>query len=103
MHIKQLVAGLKKVYQTISEEETTNNLILFNDKYPFCVKSWEENWDILSTFFAYPTQGFNRQFREITKNKPSFTNDDIRKMLYLASQKIVGRRTQRQDIRLICL
>lgn len=38
----------------------------------------------------------NRQFRQITKNKPSFTNDDsLRKMLYLASQKIVERWTQR--------
>ena len=35
-------------------------------------------------------EGLNRQFRQITKNKPSFTNDDsLRKMLYLASQRIV--------------
>ena len=101
-----------KVYQAISEEEAMNNLILFKDKwgktYPSCVKSWEENWDILSTFFAYPPEvrkiiyttniieWLNRQFRQITKNKPSFTNDDsLRKMLYLASQKIVERWTQR--------
>ena len=111
-HIKQLMADLKKVYQAISEEEAMNNLILFKDKwnkiYPSCVRSWEENWDILSTFFAYPPEvrkiiyttniieGLNRQFRQITKNKPSFTNDDnLRKMLYLASQKIVERWTQR--------
>ena len=32
----------------------------------------------------------NRQFRQSTKNKPSFTNDDsLRRMLYLASQRIV--------------
>jgi putative transposase len=66
------------------------------------VKSWEDNWEILSTFYAYPAEiqkiidttniieGLNRQFRRITKNKPSFTNDDsLRKMLYLASKKIV--------------
>lgn len=57
-HIKELMVDLKKVYQAISEEEAMNNLILFKDKwgkiYPSCVKSWEENWDILSTFFAYP-------------------------------------------------
>ena len=111
-HIKELMSDLKKVYQAISEEEAMNNLILFKDKwgktYPSCVKSWEENWDILSTFFAYPPEvwkiiyttniieGLNRQFRQITKNKPSFTNDDsLRKMLYLASQKIVERWTQR--------
>ena len=111
-HIKELMVDLKKVYQAISEEEAMNNLILFKDKwgktYPSCVKSWEENWDILSTFFAYPPEvrkiiyttniieGLNCQFRQITKTKPSFTNDDsLRKMLYLASQKIVERWTQR--------
>ena len=66
------------------------------------MKSWEENWDILSTFFEYPMEirriiyttniieGLNRQFRQITKNKPSFTNNDsLRRMLYLASQRII--------------
>ena len=34
--------------------------------------------------------GQTRQFRQITKNKPSFTNDDsLRRMLYLASRRIV--------------
>jgi len=41
-------------------------------------------------------EGLNRQFRRITKNKPSFTNDDsLRKMLYLASTKIVEHWTAR--------
>ena len=35
-------------------------------------------------------EGLNRQFRKISKNKPSFTNDDsLRKLLYLASKNIV--------------
>jgi len=34
-------------------------------------------------------EGLNRQFRQITNNKPSFTGDDsLRKMLYLASKRI---------------
>ena len=105
--IKALMADLKLVYQAINEDEALNNLIKFKEKwqktYPSCVKSWEENWDILSTFFGYPAEirriiyttniieGLNRQFRKITKNKPSFTNDDsLRKILYLAAQNIVG-------------
>lgn len=104
--IKPLMADLKKVYQAINEDEARNALVQFKDNwaktYPSCVRSWEENWDILSTFFAYPCEvrriiyttniieGLNRQFRKITKNKPSFTNDDsLRKILYLASQNIV--------------
>ena len=35
-------------------------------------------------------EGINRQFQQITKNKPRFTNDNsLRGMLYLASQCIV--------------
>ncbi len=37
-------------------------------------------------------EGLNRQFCQITKNKPSFTNDDsLCRMLYLASQRITKR------------
>ncbi len=105
--MKEVITDLKKVYEAVNEDEAMNGLIEFKDKwaktYPSCVRSWEENWDILSTFFAYPAEvrriiyttniieGLNRQFRKITKNKPSFTNDDsLRKMLYLASQNIVN-------------
>jgi len=35
-------------------------------------------------------EGLNRQFRQITKNKPSFTNDDsLHRMLFLTSQRIM--------------
>ena len=88
------------------QRATEENLRIFGDtwrkQYPSCVKSWEDNWEVLSTFFEYPPEirkiiyttniieGLNRQFRQITKNKPSFTNDDsLRRMLYLASQRIV--------------
>jgi transposase-like protein len=110
--IKALMVDLKKVYQAVTEDEALQNLMDFKDKwgsqYPSCIKSWEENWDILSTFYAYPPEirkiiyttniieGLNRQFRRITKNKPSFTNDDsLRKLLYLASKKIVEHWTAR--------
>ncbi len=110
--IKELMVDLKQVYQSVTEEEALNHLMEFKEKwvkaYPSCIKSWEENWDILSAFYAYPPEirriiyttniieGLNRQFRQITKNKPSFPNDDsLRKILYLASKKIVERWTQR--------
>lgn len=104
--MKALMADLKPVYQAVNEDEGVAALTRFSEKwgkvYPSCVKSWNDNWDILSTFYAYPAElrriiyttniieGLNRQFRKVTKNKPSFTNDDsLRKMLYLASKKIV--------------
>lgn len=108
--MKSLMADLKPVYQAVNEDEGMAALIQFTEKwgklYPSCVKSWSDNWDILSTFYGYPAEvrkiiyttniieGLNRQFRKVTKNKPSFTNDDsLRKMLYLASKKIVERWT----------
>ena len=101
-----MTADLKKIYTAVTLEEAEENLLQFGEKwrkqYPSCVKSWEDNWDVLSTFYEYPPEirkiiyttniieGLNRQFRQITKNKPSFTNDDsLRRMLYLASQRIV--------------
>ena len=104
--IKQVIADLKKIYTAVTLDEAENNLLAFAERwrkqYPSCVKSWEENWEVLTTFFEYPIEirkiiyttniieGLNRQFRQITKNKPSFTNDDsLRRMLYLASQRIM--------------
>ena len=104
--IKKLVADLKLIYTAVTLQEAEQNLRQFADtwrkQYPSCVRSWEENWEVLSIFFEYPPEirkiiyttniieGLNRQFRQITKNKPSFTNDDsLRRMLYLAAQRIV--------------
>ena len=104
--IKQVIADLKKIYKAVTLDEAEENLLAFGERwrkqYPSCVKSWEDNWEVLSTFFEYPLEirkiiyttniieGLNRQFRQITKNKPSFTNDDsLRRMLYLASQRIM--------------
>ena len=113
--IKQVVADLKKIYTSVTLDEAEENLLRFSEKwrkqYPSCVKNWEDNWEVLSTFYEYPPEvrkiiyttniieGLNRQFRQITKNKPSFTNDDsLRRMLYLASQRITKRwRTRCQN------
>jgi len=111
-HLKGFVADLKKIYTSINEESALERLIEFKDKwgkdYPSAVKSWEENWDILATFFAYPQEirkiiyttniieGLHRQFRKVTKTKSIFPNDDsLRKMLYLAAQNITKKWTMR--------
>ncbi len=113
--IKQVAADQKKIYTSATLDEAEENLLQFSEKwrkqYPSCVKSWEDNWEVLSTFYEYRPEvrkiiyttniieGLNRQFRQITKNKPSFTNDDsLRRMLCLASQRITKRwRTRCQN------
>ncbi len=111
-HIKEFTADLKLVYGELNEEAAMEKLIDFKEKwksqYPSAVKLWKDNWDILSTFFAYPAEirkiiyttniieGLNRQFRKVTNTKSVFPNDNsLRKMLCLASQNITKKWTQR--------
>ena len=111
-HIKEFMKDLKSVYQANTEEQALNQLMIFKDKwekqYPTAIRSWEDNWDILSTYFDYPVEirkiiyttnaieGLNRQFRKVTKTKTAFPSDDsLRKMLYLAIQNLSNKWTQR--------
>ena len=110
--IKVFVADLKSIYGAATEDEAFAHLMEFKEtwgkKYPSGVKSWEDNWDILSTFFTYPLEvrriiyttnaieGLHRQFRKVTKTKGSFPNDQsLMKMLFLASQNISRKWTVR--------
>lgn len=102
---RAFVTDLKTVYTAVNEEGAMNNLMLLKDKwdkkYPNVVKSWEDNWDNLSTYFAFPSnirkiiyttniiESLNSQFRKVTKAKLIFHNDDsLLKILYLAVERI---------------
>lgn len=102
---KAFVADLKGIYKAVNEEVAMENLLELKDKwadkYPNAVKSWEDNWDNLSTFFAFPSnirkiiyttnviESLNSQFRKVTKTKLIFPNDDsLFKMLYLAVERV---------------
>ena len=82
-----------------------DNLLAMKDKlvnkYPNAIKSWEDNWDNLVSFFSLTVniskticativiESLNSQFRKITKTKLIFLNDDsLMKMLYLATEHI---------------
>jgi transposase-like protein len=55
--LKAFTTDLKEVYTAVTEEAALERLISFKEKwgaqYPAAIKSWEDNWDILSTFYAY--------------------------------------------------
>lgn len=102
---KAFVADLKGIYRAINEEVAMDNLLSLKEKwsskYPNAVKSWEDNWDNLSTFFAFSDnirkiiyttntiESLNSQFRKVTKTKLIFPNDDsLLKMLYLAVERV---------------
>ena len=77
-------------------------------EYPYAIRSWENNWDVLSPFYKFPEEirkiiyttndieGLNRQFRKVTKSKTMFPSDSsLEKMLYLASMNVMKKWTQR--------
>lgn len=102
---KAFVADLKTVYCAVNEDVALENLMAIKEKwdkkYPNAIKSWEDNWDNLMTFFMFPEfirkimyttnaiESLNSQFRKVTKTKLIFPNDEsLMKMLYLAVEKI---------------
>jgi transposase-like protein len=102
---KAFVADLKQVYQASTREKAESHLLqlgeTWGNKYAIAVKSWENNWEDLAPFFAYPAEirrliyttnaieGYNRGVRKVVKTKASFpTAESARKLLYLANQNI---------------
>ena len=108
---KAFVKDLKTVYKAANRETAEKKLLelkkQWNDKYAIAVRSWENNWDELSTFFDYPAEirrliyttnsieWYNRQLRKVIKNKSSFPSSRaIRKLLYLANVHITKKWTR---------
>jgi len=102
---KAFAKDLKAVYGAVNEDLALENLISakekWGSKYPNAIKSWEDNWDNLITFFVFPDyirriiyttnaiESLNSQFRKVTKTKLIFPNDEsLMKMLYLATEKV---------------
>lgn len=102
---RAFVTDLKAVYGSVNEDVALESLLnakeKWGKKYPNAIKSWEDNWDNLITFLAFPDcirrimyttnaiESLNSQFRKVTKTKLIFPNDEsLMKMLYLATEKV---------------
>lgn len=111
-HLREFANDFKSVYKAVNEEEALENLAKIEEKwgnkYPHAINSWERNWDVLSPFFKYPDyirsimyttniiEGFHRQLRKVTKTKTIFPSDQaLEKILFLASQNVIKKWTQR--------
>jgi putative transposase len=107
---KEFAGDLKSVYKASTKELAEVALekisLKWQAKYPVVIKSWQVNWDKLSTYFAYsesirrliyttnPIEGYHRQVRKITKTKSSFSSDmALLKLVYLASRNIAKKWT----------
>lgn len=96
---KAFMKDLKIVYQAPNKDQAEYGLIkleeIWGKKYPIVIKSWNNNWDKLSTYFQYDeyvrkliyttnaVEGFHRQVRKVTKTKGAFPNDmALLKLIY---------------------
>jgi transposase-like protein len=98
---KEFTKDMKQIYDAPTKQAAKAALEQFaakwNHKYPYAVKSWEDNWDELTVFFDFPLEirkiiyttnlieNLNGKIRKYTKNKLSFPTDEaVLKSVFLA-------------------
>lgn len=103
---RPFMADLRQVYGAATLEAAQAGLETLSEKwrskYAIAVRSWENNWEDLTTFFDYPAEirrliyttntveGYNRQLRKITKSKGAFPSAQAaRKLLFLINRDII--------------
>ena len=108
--LKEFTKDLKTVYKAVTLEQASNNLLHIEEKwgkkYKAGIKSRNDNWEELTTYFKYPQEirkiiyttnsieNFNRQLRKYTKTKSSYpTDDSLSKSIYLSIKEITKKWT----------
>ena len=102
---KAVAADLKTIYSAPNVEAAEESLAAFEakyqDRFPQIARSWRSCWMNIIPFFGYPPEirkviyttnaieSMNAQLRKVTRNRGSFpTADSVRKVIYLAMQRI---------------
>lgn len=108
---KEVAQDLKPIYKAATLQEAEEQLAAFakkwDEKYPTIAKSWHDNWQHLTPFFAYPEEirkviyttnaieSMNRSLRKIIKTRGAFPSDEAAtKLMYLALRNISTRWTR---------
>jgi putative transposase len=108
---KEFMADLKTVYKAETKDLAEYNLLRLDEKwgnkYPMVIKSWQQNWENLSTYFKYSSdirrliyttnvvEGFHRQIRKYTKTKGAFTSENaLFKLVFCAIKQITAKWNQ---------
>ena len=98
---KAITADLKRIYQSVTEDEALLALEQFeqrwDSKYPNISRSWRNHWQNVSTLFDYPDdirkaiyttnaiESLNSVIRKAIKKRKLFPHDDsAKKVVYLA-------------------
>lgn len=107
---KPLCADLKNIYRAATVDQAELALVEFAEKwdtkYPGISQMWQNKWEHITTFFAYPEdirrviyttnaiESLNMTVRKVLKNKRSFPTDDAMfKQIYLALNNIAKKWT----------
>lgn len=102
---KEFAKDLKEIYTSPNEDAGYSVLQELKEKwdkkYPYALKSWENNWNELRTFFKFSPEirkimyttnvieNLNRTYRKVTKTRSSFPSDmSLLKLLYLATTNL---------------
>lgn len=98
---KAVSADLKRIYQSVTEDEALLALKQFaerwDEKYPQISRSWNAHWHNLNTLFSYPSdirkaiyttnaiESLNSVVRSAVKKRKLFPSDEsAKKVVYLA-------------------
>ena len=98
---KEFAKDMKQIYDAPTKQAAKAAFEHFstqwNHKYPYAIKSWENNWEELTVFFDFPLEirriiyttnlieNLNGKIRKYTKNKLSFPTDEaVLKSVFLA-------------------
>lgn len=109
---KEFCSDMKEIYTSPTEEAGLEALEKFSqkwgNKYPYAIKSWENNWNNLATFFKYPKEirtliyttnpieSLNSTIRTAANPKRVFPSDDsVLKTVYLSIQRRIEKWTTR--------
>lgn len=110
--LREFAKDLKPVYTAFDEVQARQSFLEFElkwgKKYPPVMKSWNENWTRLTTFYNYPPlirkimyttnpiESLNRSIRKITKTKGAFASETaLLKLVFIIVNNLSHKWTQK--------
>lgn len=100
--MKKFAADLKTIYLAPNEQQGYDNMQRtaekWSDQYPHAMKSWEQNWDVLSPIFKFSSdtrkmiyttnaiESLNSTYKKLNRQRSVFPSDKaLLKALYLST------------------
>ena len=109
--MKEFAADLKTIYLAPNEKQGHANMERvsekWNPKYPNAMKSWEQNWDVISPIFKFSTdvrkviyttnaiESLNSTYKKLNRQRSVFPSEKaLMKSLYLSTLQATKKWTQ---------